>query len=49
MISYTFRSSRPDNWTDPRPWTDASLRYQKHGPVQPMERPSLWQRLMGRG
>jgi hypothetical protein len=47
MSSLTFRSSRPDCWTSPRPYSDASLRRRAHGPIQPMERPSLWQRLLG--
>lgn len=38
MSSYTFRSSRPDHWTQPRPFTDASLRYMAYGPIQPLQR-----------
>lgn len=38
----TYRSSRTDQWTDPRPYTDASLRLQKYGPVQGMEPASAW-------
>lgn len=49
MASRTFRSSRPDMWTLPRPYSDASLRYRKHGPIQPLTRPSLWERLVGLG
>lgn len=30
------RSSSPDQWTNPRPWQDASARLHKHGPVRPM-------------
>ena len=47
MSSMTFRSSRPDTWTLPRSHTDPSLRYQKYGPVQPMYRPTFWERLCG--
>lgn len=47
MSSLTFRSSSPDRWTLPRPHTDPSLRYRKHGPIQPMYQPSLWERLLG--
>jgi hypothetical protein len=47
MSSQTFRSSRPDRWTMPRPYSDASLRHRTHGAIQPMERPSLLQRLFG--
>ncbi|WP_435416895.1 hypothetical protein WAB17_08325 [Parerythrobacter aurantius] len=36
MSSQSYRSSRPDNWTCPRPYSDASLRYMAYGPVQPM-------------
>jgi hypothetical protein len=45
MSGLSFRSSRPDNWVMPRPFHDASLRYQMHGPIQPMEEPSLLERL----
>ena len=47
MASQTYRSSRPDGWTMPRPDRDASLRYMMHGPIQPMEEPSLLARLFG--
>lgn len=29
--------SRPDSWLEPRPYTDATLRRMKHGPILPME------------
>lgn len=49
MPSMTYRSSRPDNWTLPRPHRDASLRFLKHGPIQPMaEEPGFFARLFGR-
>lgn len=43
MSAMRFRSSSPDSWTLPRPHSDASQRYMKHGPIQPMleSRPSL--------
>ena len=47
MTSYTFRSSRPDNWTQPRPFTDASMRHMAYGAIQPMSQPTLFQRLFG--
>ena len=47
MSSLTFRSTRPDSWVMPRPYRDASLRLQKHGPIQPLERPGLLARLLG--
>lgn len=31
------QQSRPDNWLDPRPYSDPSLRRMKHGPLLPME------------
>ena len=39
MSNLSYRSSRPDGWTMPRPYQDASLRYLRHGPIQPMEEP----------
>ena len=48
MSAYTFRSSRPDRWVSPRPYSDASLRAQTYGPVQPMEAPGLAERLIAR-
>lgn len=47
MSSLTFRTSRPDGWTMPRPYSDPSLRRLMHGKIQPMEQPSLLQRLFG--
>lgn len=47
MSSFNFRSSPPDRWTMPRAYQDASLRLLKHGPILPMERPSLLQRIFG--
>jgi len=49
MSSLIYRSSRPDSWTMPRPYRDASLRRMMHGPIQPMEQPSFLARLLGRG
>jgi hypothetical protein len=39
-----YRSSRADTWLMPRPHTDPNLRYQKYGPVRPMDedRGFLW-------
>lgn len=48
MSSISFRSSRPDGWTVPRPYRDASLRFRAHGPIQPMNQPSLLDRLLGK-
>lgn len=48
MSAYRFHSSRPDHWVQPRPFSDASLRLQQYGPLQPMDPPGFWQRLFGR-
>lgn len=47
MSSLSYRSSRPDTWTMPRPYSDASQRRLKHGPIQPMDedRGFLWKLL----
>jgi hypothetical protein len=37
MTSLNYRSSRPDSWTVPRPYSDVSLRRMKFGPIQPMD------------
>lgn len=47
MASQSYRSSRPDGWTMPRPYRDASLRYMQHGPILPMEEPGFFARLFG--
>ncbi|MGX7925096.1 hypothetical protein ACWPMX_00830 [Tsuneonella sp. HG094] len=47
MSGLSFRSSRPDPWVQPRPFTDASQRFRMHGPIRPMEEPSLFARLFG--
>ena len=44
-----YRSSRPDAWSVPRPYSDANLRLMKHGPIRPMEEEGgilgrLWRR-----
>lgn len=47
MSSGSFRSSRPDNWNSPRPYSDASTRYMKHGPILPMDEPGFFSRIFG--
>jgi hypothetical protein len=47
MSGLSFRSSRPDRWVQPRPYSDASQRYQIFGPIRPMEEPGLLARLFG--
>ncbi|MBD2842038.1 MULTISPECIES: hypothetical protein [Erythrobacter] len=39
MSKYTFRSSAPDPWTQPRPFRDPTLRRYHYGKIQPMEEP----------
>ena len=46
MASRIYTSSRPDPWTSPRPYRDASLRHAVHGPVRSMYEPTLLERLM---
>jgi hypothetical protein len=48
MTTHLRHKDRPCHWTSPRPYSDASLRYAKHGPILPMEQPSFFQRLFGR-
>ncbi|HKX77109.1 MAG TPA: hypothetical protein VJM34_01150 [Novosphingobium sp.] len=47
MTSTVFRSSRPTEWVLPRPHTDAHMRYQNYGPIQPMDEPGLLERIFG--
>ena len=47
MTSAPIRSSAPDNWTSPRPFTDATMRMRKHGAVRPMHEPSFLERWFG--
>ncbi|BBI20040.1 hypothetical protein EKJ_08870 [Qipengyuania flava] len=48
MSSMSFRSSHPDRWAQPKPYTDSSLRYHMHGKILPMEKPGFFARLFGR-
>ncbi len=49
MSLRSYRSSSPDPWSVPRPYSDASLRMLKHGRVLPMEdEPGLLRRLFSR-
>jgi hypothetical protein len=49
MSSLSYRSSQPDRWTMPRPYSDPSLRRMAHGPILPMEEPGFLSRLFRRG
>ncbi|WP_202385473.1 hypothetical protein [Altericroceibacterium endophyticum] len=48
MSSLSFRTSRPDSWTNPRPHRDASQRLMQYGKIQPMDEPGFLARLFGR-
>lgn len=48
MTQATIRSSRPDQWANPRPPVDPSRRLMAYGKVRPMEEPSWLERLLGR-
>lgn len=49
MATRCFRSSRPDGWTLPRPYSDPSARLRTYGPVQPLrEGPGILGRLLFR-
>ncbi|WP_427967544.1 hypothetical protein [Altererythrobacter sp.] len=47
MSSYRYSSSKPDRWSHPRPYSDASLRQMAHGRVLPMKQPGFFERLLG--
>lgn len=47
-MSKIFRSSRPDGWISPRPYSDPSYRAMSHGKILPMHEPSFLDRLLGR-
>jgi hypothetical protein len=47
MSSYSFRTSRPDHWSSPRPTSDPSLRAMAYGPVRSMNEPSWFEKLLG--
>lgn len=49
MPSQRFHSSSADPWTSPRAFHDATSRYRKHGPIQPMvEEMGYFRRLFAR-
>lgn len=48
MSSLTIRSSRPHSSILPRPHTDAHQRLRTYGPIQPMDQPGFFDRLLGR-
>ena len=44
MIPTSYRSSRMDSWSAPRPHSDPNTRYRVYGPIRPMDedRGLLW-------
>ncbi len=48
-MSHSYRSSRPDNWTRPRSFSDATTRRMAYGRVKPMEEPGFFERLFDAG
>ena len=48
MSALSFRSSQPDRWVNPKPYSDSSLRLKHHGRIQPMDyEPGFLARLFG--
>jgi hypothetical protein len=49
MTSHLIHRDPPCHWIQPRAYQDASARYRKHGPIQPMEYPRepIWRRIFG--
>jgi hypothetical protein len=47
MTSASIRTTGSDNWSNPRPFTDAALRRRKYGAIRPMEEPGLFARWFG--
>ncbi|BDI60230.1 hypothetical protein [Qipengyuania nanhaisediminis] len=47
MTSAPIHSSGHDTWSNPRPFSDATLRRIKYGAIRPMEEPGLFERWFG--
>lgn len=47
MSTLRYHGSRPNEWFAPRPHRDPHQRYLTYGPIQPMDRPGLLERLFG--
>ena len=47
MTSAPIHSSKPDKWSNPRPYSDASIRQMKYGRIRPMEEPGFFERWFG--
>lgn len=48
MTKLSYRSSRPDSWSQPRPFQDPDMRRMKFGRIEPMEKPGFFARFLGR-
>lgn len=48
MAKFSYRSSSPDTWTQPKPFQDPDMRRQKFGKIMPMEKPGLLDRFLRR-
>ncbi|GMM93876.1 hypothetical protein [Qipengyuania sp. MTN3-11] len=49
MTTLRFQSSSTDKWSNPRAYSDPSMRLRKYGPIRPMvEKRRLLDRLLGR-
>ena len=48
MSIQTFRTSRPDSWVQPRPFSDPITRLNTYGRIQPMQQPGFFARLLGK-
>ena len=48
MTPAPVHKSKPDHWTRPRPFNDASTRMMKYGRIRPMEEPGFFERWLGR-
>lgn len=46
MSVYTSRSSRPDRWSMPVQPCDPNSRMMRYGRLQPMDKPSLLERIL---
>lgn len=47
MSAFSFKTSRPDRWVQPRQAQDPFMRNHIHGKILPMKEPGLIARLFG--
>ena len=48
MTSAPIHTSGTDAWSNPRPYSNDSIRRMKYGRIQPMEEPGFFERWFGR-